>query len=59
MVESILRVFVPIALTVLMFGLGLQLVGDDFLRLARFPKAVLAGLLGQIILFGGIAYRRC
>ncbi|HLF30930.1 MAG TPA: bile acid:sodium symporter family protein [Xanthomonadales bacterium] len=56
MIESIFRVFVPIALTLLMFGLGLQLVGGDFLRLARYPKAVLAGLLGQIVLLPAIAY---
>lgn len=56
MVETIFRVFVPIALTVLMFGMGLQLTSSDFIRVARFPKAVLAGLLGQIILLPFMAY---
>jgi len=56
MIETFLRVFVPVVLTVLMFGMGLQLVVDDFLRLARFPKAVFVGLLGQIILLPSIAY---
>ncbi len=39
-----------------MFGMGLQLTGSDFLRLARFPKAVFAGLLAQIILLPSIAF---
>jgi len=45
MVEKYLKVVLPIAFVVMMFGMGLQLTGGDFLRLARFPKAVLAGLL--------------
>lgn len=56
MFETIFRTFVPIALSVLMFGMGLHLVGADFLRLTRFPKAVLAGLLGQLVLLPCIAF---
>jgi len=56
MIEMFLKVFVPIALTVVMFGMGLQLVTGDFIRVARFPKAALAGLLGQIFLLPSIAF---
>ncbi len=38
----------PLALGVIMFGLGLGLGVDDFRRVARYPKAVLTGLALQI-----------
>jgi BASS family bile acid:Na+ symporter len=56
MVETYLKVVLPIALVVMMFGMGLQLTGGDFSRLARFPKAALAGLLAQLILLPSIAF---
>ena len=34
----------PLALGVIMFGLGLGLTGEDFRRVARYPRAVLAYL---------------
>ena len=36
----------PIALAVIMLGLGLALTWADFQRVARYPRAVTAGLLG-------------
>jgi bile acid:Na+ symporter, BASS family len=56
MVEAFLKVVLPLALVVMMFGMGLQLRGGDFLRLARFPKAVLAGMLTQLVLLPSIAF---
>ena len=38
----------PLALGVIMFGLGLCLTLDDFRRVARYPRAVLIGLALQI-----------
>ena len=38
----------PLALAVIMFGLGLGLTLDDFRRVARYPRAVLIGLALQI-----------
>lgn len=38
----------PLALGVIMFGLGLGLTLDDFRRVARYPRAVLIGLALQI-----------
>lgn len=43
-------------LTVLMFDLGLTLEGKDFLMVVKRPKAIIAGLLGQLILLPAIAY---
>lgn len=37
-------------LTLLMFDLGLSLEGKDFLLVFRRPRAILAGMLGQLIL---------
>lgn len=38
----------PLALGVIMFGLGLGLGLDDFRRIARYPRAVVIGLVLQI-----------
>ncbi|MCD9005365.1 bile acid:sodium symporter family protein [Luteimonas sp. XNQY3] len=38
----------PLALGVIMFGLGLGLTLDDFRRVARYPRAILIGLALQI-----------
>ncbi len=56
MIETIYKVFVPSGLMLLMFGMGLQLEKDNWLRLARHPLAVLAGLTGQFILLPAIAF---
>lgn len=55
-IESVLSIYVPIALMVLMFGMGLQLVGMDWARLLRSPKAVWVGLIGQFMLMPFIAF---
>lgn len=52
--NSILIV-IPI-LTLLMFDLGLSLRGEDFALLLRRPRAVLVGVLGQIVLLPVCAY---
>jgi bile acid:Na+ symporter, BASS family len=44
------RVVLPVALFVIMLGMGLSLVPDDFRRVLRFPKAVLIGVLSQMLL---------
>ena len=41
-------VLLPLALGVIMFGLGLGLTLDDFRRIARYPRAVVTGLILQI-----------
>jgi len=44
------------ALIIIMFGMGLSLDKDDFIRLFQHPKAVIVGLVNQIILLPVIAY---
>ena len=57
MESSILtQVLLPAALALLMFGMGLSLTTDDFKRLWRFPKPVLAGLFGQILILPILAF---
>lgn len=40
----------PIALAIVMFGLGLTLTVADFTRVVRFPKAVIIALVCQIVI---------
>ena len=46
----IVEVFLPLALAFIMFSLGLTLVVDDFRRVFTRPKAMLVGLVGQMLL---------
>ena len=56
MQESILTTLVlPIALAMIMLGLGLSLKNDDFLRIFKYPKAVTIGLIGQLVILPVIA----
>jgi len=48
--------FLPLALGIIMLGMGLSLVPADFKRILVFPKAVFAGLACQIILLPAIAF---
>ena len=43
------QIFLPISLAIIMFGMGLSLVIDDFVRLFAYPKAVLLGLCNQLL----------
>lgn len=43
-------------LTILMFDLGLTLGAKDFLMVVRRPKAVVAGMLGQLVVLPLLAY---
>lgn len=49
-------VFLPIALIVIMLGMGLTLKIADFTRVFTYPKAVFVGLLCQLILLPLIAF---
>jgi BASS family bile acid:Na+ symporter len=44
------NVVLPVALAVIMLGLGLTLTRDDFLRVVIFPKAFVIGLTCQMAL---------
>jgi bile acid:Na+ symporter, BASS family len=44
------ELFLPIALGIIMLGLGLSLTLDDFRRVAKYPRAVTVALICQMIL---------
>ncbi|HHU09646.1 MAG TPA: bile acid:sodium symporter family protein [Intrasporangiaceae bacterium] len=54
--SALLTVGLPVALAVIMFGLGLSLTIGDFRRVAQHPKAVVVALTCQIILLPLIAF---
>jgi|TARA_R110000868_G_scaffold82610_9_gene233264 BASS family bile acid:Na+ symporter len=48
--DPLLTLFLPIALGIIMLGLGLSLTLADFARVVKFPKPVLIGLSCQLLL---------
>lgn len=44
------------ALFIIMFGMGLTLTGSDFKRVLKFPKAVITGLVNQLIILPLVAF---
>ncbi len=50
------QLFLPLALAVIMFGMGLSLRFGDFKRILIYPKAVAIGLFNQIILLPLVAF---
>lgn len=57
MQSSILTsVVLPLSLAIIMLGMGLSLVIDDFKRVFKYPKAALIGLTNQLILLPLIGF---
>ncbi|TYL44859.1 bile acid:sodium symporter family protein [Nocardioides sp. BGMRC 2183] len=54
--SALITVGLPIALAIIMFGLGLSLTPGDFARVARSPKAVVVALVLQILVLPVIAF---
>jgi BASS family bile acid:Na+ symporter len=50
------EVFLPVALGIIMLGMGLSLTLDDFKRLVQFPRATFVGLFCQLLLLPVIAF---
>jgi BASS family bile acid:Na+ symporter len=50
------ELFLPLALGIIMLGLGLSLTLDDFRRVAKYPKAVTVALLCQMIVLPLICF---
>ncbi len=48
--SALTTVGLPIALAIIMFGLGLDLTTDDFRRVGRHPRAVAIALVCQLVL---------
>jgi len=55
--DSVLTtVGLPLALGIMMFGLGLALTTDDFARVGRHPKAVAVALAGRLVLLPPLCF---
>lgn len=49
-------IFLPVALGIIMLGLGLSLTLGDFKRVARYPKAVTVALICQMVLLPVVCF---
>lgn len=56
---GLITLFLPIALAIVMAGLGLELTLKDFARVTKHPKAVIIALFCQLVLLVGIAFLIC
>ncbi len=56
MQSAITTVFLPLALAIIMFGLGLSLSLEDFKRIFKHPKAMLIGSMTQLILLPALGF---
>ena len=57
MEEGILTsVVLPISMMIVMFGMGLSLVVDDFKRIIKYPKATFLGLVNQLVILPLLAF---
>ena len=54
--SALISVGLPVALAIIMFGLGLSLQVDDFRRVARSPRAVVVALTLQVLVLPVIAF---
>ena len=52
----ITEVFLPVALAVIMLGMGLSLTLQDFKRVTVLPKAVIIGLICQVVMLPVLAF---
>lgn len=57
--SGLITIFLPLALAIVMAGLGLELTLNDFKRVTQHPKAVFVALFCQLILLVAIAWLIC
>ena len=57
--SGIITILLPLALAIIMAGLGLELTPKDFKRVTLHPKAVIIALFCQLIVLVGIAFIIC
>jgi BASS family bile acid:Na+ symporter len=53
---DVIGTLLPLALAIIMFAVGVTLVPADFTRLIARPRAVIAGLVGQVIVLPAAAW---
>ena len=56
MESPLTTVGLPIALAIVMFGLGLSLTREDFRRVAQQPKAVTVALACQLVVLPAVCF---
>ena len=56
LVTMVNSVVIPLCLFLIMMGMGLTLVVNDFKRVVKFPKAVTIGLVNQLIMLPVIGF---
>ena len=56
MTDLLLKVFLPSSLAIIMLGMGMSLTIRDFTRVFRQPKAIIIGLINQIIILPLVAF---
>lgn len=54
--SSLLTIAMPIALGIIMLGLGLSLTINDFTRVVKYPRAMLVGLFCQMFLLPVVCF---
>ena len=54
--QIISKIFLPLSLAIIMLGMGMTLIPNDFKRIFKFPKAILIGLTNQLILLPIIGF---
>ena len=54
--SALTAIFLPVALGIIMLGLGLSLTIADFKRVVVYPRAVLVGLLCQMLVLPAVCY---
>ena len=57
--SGIITIMLPLALAIIMIGLGLELTPKDFARVSKHPKTVLIALFCQLVILVGIAFVLC
>lgn len=57
--SGLVTIFLPLALAVVMAGLGLELTPNDFKRVSKHPKAVFIALFCQLVVLTTIAFFIC
>lgn len=57
--SALTKIAPPIILGLMMLGMGLSMVKDDFHRVLQYPKAISIGMLGQLLILPTIAFMLC
>lgn len=54
--STLTSIILPLSLAIIMMGMGMALVAEDFKRVLRYPRAVALGLFSQLVLLPLVAF---